>query len=159
MGLEDQDISTQAAYLRIRLWLGMTTRGQIVAWADQLIVDLDDPPVELMDVSIAQGQETMNQRLYTLAGSRDLTPVFKHVLAEVVEGLRSGHLDFVSIIQGGYSYACHQIEFESDPELAFELFSGWHSYVEMFTEHRDHARLDETRESFLEWVDRWITGD
>jgi hypothetical protein len=72
--------------LRLRLDLGLCGLDQIEAWADRLIEKLDDPPYELIELSLARVNGYSRDALDSLAGTttsgQEILLAFEHVTQE-----------------------------------------------------------------------------
>ena len=53
MSLQTSNISNLAAELAARFELGLSSHASIISWADKIIVELTQPPIELVNLSLS----------------------------------------------------------------------------------------------------------
>lgn len=49
----EQMIAQDAALKRLELFLGLISKDGVIAWADEIVAGVDDPPFQLFDISLA----------------------------------------------------------------------------------------------------------
>ena len=96
----------QAEYFRVCLAMELITSDVIVSWADSIIAELDKPPVEIIEVCLADvgDPEDVQARLADVSGEGDLIKARHMVCAKLHE-----------------EYTCFQIS----PEKLCELLREW----------------------------------
>ncbi len=72
----------EAEFLALALAMGLVEKAEVIAWADGHIVDMDVPPIEIIDVSLAGGMQPKEvvPLLKRVRGTGDLTAVAHQVL-------------------------------------------------------------------------------
>ncbi|MBX7247299.1 MAG: hypothetical protein K1X53_17525 [Candidatus Sumerlaeaceae bacterium] len=76
-------LKEEAEYQRLALAMGLTDIDSVVAWADQKIVSLPEPPIQVIDVSLTGSRpaHAVMELLAQFPGNGDLTTVAHQVLA------------------------------------------------------------------------------
>jgi hypothetical protein len=84
----------EAEYLRLALAMGLVTPAEVVAWADRQIAALDEPPIELIDVSLAGSRSPVQvmDLLKAIPGDGDLTAAAHRALGRLLKEFRAGGL-------------------------------------------------------------------
>jgi hypothetical protein len=84
----------EAEYLRLALAMGLLDKDAAVAWADRTILALDNPPIEVIEVSMAGNQppDEMMKLLAAIPGEGDLTAAAHRVLKLLRDQLEAGKI-------------------------------------------------------------------
>jgi hypothetical protein len=78
-----RDLKVQAEGYRLGLLSGYFTNDDVIAWADQVIVDEDHPCSEIIEVALGRKLNSLHlaNRLKDIKGEGDLDSVFKIILS------------------------------------------------------------------------------
>lgn len=82
----------EAEYLRLALAMGLVTPDEVVAWADRQIAALDEPPIQVIDVSLAGSRPAIEiiGLLAAVPGSGDLVAAAHRSLGLFLRRFRAG---------------------------------------------------------------------
>ncbi|WP_273853541.1 hypothetical protein [Guptibacillus spartinae] len=114
------NLKVAAEIHRVGLEVGYFEVKDVIQWTDQLIEELDHPPIELIDVSLAVNQHPaeVRSKLKLVKGHVDATFIVKVILGLINEYLKESR-DFSNV---GYMLTMvNEIPLE-DSELASELW-------------------------------------
>ncbi|MCA0172908.1 hypothetical protein [Bacillus sp. RAR_GA_16] len=114
------DLKLAAEIHRVGLEVGYFEVKDVIQWTDQLIEELDHPPIELIDVSLTVNQHSADvcSKLKLVKGHVDATFIVKVILGLINEYLKESR-DFSNV---GYMLTMlNEIPLE-DSELASELW-------------------------------------
>ncbi len=72
----------EAETLRLGLMMGLVQPGEVVSWADQVVAEMADPPIEVIDVAVATRQppDELARLLKRVPGPADLMAAAHRVL-------------------------------------------------------------------------------
>jgi hypothetical protein len=83
----EAELKTLAETKRRLLEAGVLTLGQVVAWADERIAELAEPPYWLITVSMARSKQDAVAELRSVAGVADAATVWRDVAQGLLEVL------------------------------------------------------------------------
>jgi hypothetical protein len=87
-------LRVQAEYLRLALAMSLLEKDAAVSWADRTILGSKDPPIEVIEVSLATNKpsDEMMDLLAVVPGEGDLTAAAHQVLALLRKRLAVGEV-------------------------------------------------------------------
>ena len=117
---------------RVAFLLGVTNTKDVVSWADQIIEQMDRPPIELIDISMGGSQPTNSfvSLIGVLAEKTDDIPSTMHAFGRLADLVRQGTLDAVTAIERCYSHLRSEDLLYSDPFMIFHNLSADIAMVE-----------------------------
>lgn len=110
----------EAEYFRLALAMALLDKDAAVVWADRTIMALDDPPIEVIEVSLAGNKLPfeMMSLLASVPGPGDLTAVAHQVLGLLRERLEAG---------------------DATLEAAVDMLWGYHNWAAVSEDERRRA--------------------
>ena len=102
-------IREEAEHFRVALAMGLLDRGEVVAWADRIIMDLDNPPGKIIEVSLAGARpaDELERLLADIPGPADVALAAHAVLGILRERLEAGAVTLASAVDMLWTY--HQV--------------------------------------------------
>jgi len=100
-------LKEEAEYLRLALAMGLTTADEVVEWADGQIAALDEPPIQVIDVSLAgswRAVEIMGL-LNVVPGEADLARAAHRALGLFLRRLRDGGISLEQAAEMLWAYS------------------------------------------------------
>lgn len=96
----------EAEYLRLALAMALLDNDAAVAWADRTIMALDNPPIEIIEVSLAGNKpnDEMMRLLAAVPGQGDLTAVAHQVLGLLHKRLEVGDVSLEAAVEMLWAY-------------------------------------------------------
>ena len=90
-----------AEYLRVALAMGLIDNGLAIAWADRMVMELEKPPLELIDVSSAtkQPRDELMRLLAKVPGAGDLSRVAREALWLLRERFEAGEIPLETAVE------------------------------------------------------------
>ena len=106
---------------RVALLLGATNTKGVVSWADQIIEQMDRPPIELIDISMGGSQPISSfvALIGVLAEKTDDIPSTMHGFGRLTDLVRQRTLDAVTAIERCYSHLRSEDLLYSEPFMIF----------------------------------------
>ncbi len=131
MAFEQESLAQQAADLAFRHALGLATVEEVIAWADRLILSLDSPGIEIIDLSLAANDPaSIHRRLDELGNGADRRLSLKRALLEMHNRVAEGRADLrstLNVLLYSYCRSIHAI-----PESVHALVERAHSEYDLF---------------------------
>jgi hypothetical protein len=100
-------LGEKAEYLRLVLAMGLITPDEVVAWADRLIAALDDPPIQVIDVSLAGSRPAVEimDLLAAVPGRGDLAAAAHQALGLFLRRFRAGGISLEQAAEMLWAYS------------------------------------------------------
>ena len=88
---------------------GVLSLEEVVTWADALIEKMDEPPVELFDVSLAKDLNSIIEALGCFGRSNEKTTVAKLIFRYFYDNLSSSQPNYERVARGLYDMFLQEI--------------------------------------------------
>jgi hypothetical protein len=146
----EASLKEEAEYLRLTLAMGLTTPDEVVGWADGQIAALDEPPIQVVDVSLAGSQPAFEIMclLSAVPGGADLTRAAHRALGLFRCRFRAGGISLEQAAEMLWAYSIWASVSEDEQLRA----SNFRYVVNCL--HLGHLR---TPESVLKEVEEFLT--
>lgn len=136
----------EAETLRLGLLAGLTQPEGVIVWADRVIAELDEPPIEVIDLALA-GNSTIDELRHLLEqvpGPADLARAAHRHLGLLREYQLAGKLSFEEVasrlhlyyltanVEEGERLMALHLSIQFDCLVYYGSLEGWQSAVDNF---------------------------
>src|SRR5438045_198723 len=97
----------EAEYLRLALVMGLIGPEEVVAWADRVIDALNEPPIQVIDVSLASSRspDEIVDLLDAIPGDGDLAAAAHRALGLFLPRFRAGSISLEQAAEMLWAYS------------------------------------------------------
>jgi hypothetical protein len=139
----------EAEFHRLALAMALTDVDTVVAWADQTIAALPEPPIQVIDVSLAGGRpaDEVVDLLALIPGKGDLTGVAHRMLGLFHERMRAGEIELELAVDMLWAYH----NWAQIPENERLQAGNFHDAL-FCAQHGYYGTLESVRQEILEFA-------
>ena len=97
----------EAEYLQLALAMGLIDPGAVIDWADNMIAAVDNPPIQVIDVSLAASRPATDimDLLQAVPGDGDPAAAALRVLALFLQRFRAGRVSLERAVDMLWAYS------------------------------------------------------
>ncbi len=140
----------EAEFWRLALTMGLVDKAMVIAWADQTIASLDDPPIQIIDLSLAANRpaEDFPSLLAAVPGDGNMSGVAHQVLDFLRRRIVAGTVSLRHAVQMLRVYG-DQARVAEDERLEAANFDDLLAPAEM----GHYGTLEGVRQRILEFLE------
>ena len=103
----EASLREDAETMRLALAMGLVTADEVVAWADRLIAELDEPPIQLINVSLSGSSPAymIVDLLAAIPGRGDLALAAHRALGSFLQRFRTGAISLERAAEMLWAYS------------------------------------------------------
>ena len=146
----------EAEYLRIALAMGLISKDAVVAWADRIIAALDEPLIQVIDVSLSAGRPEVEvmDLLAAVPGSGDLAAAAHRALGLLLQEFRAGRISLERVVEALWAYSNWATVPEGEQVQAVNFTDA------LFCAQRGYyGTLESVRSEIGSFLDEHVAGD
>jgi hypothetical protein len=145
------NLQIEAAARAYALKYGAIALPELVAWADNLIIDLSEPPTELFDLSLSKNFGTALSALNLIGVISNRTEIAKNIFGLFFAYLTLPNADYNRVSRGIYDMYFQELV--PAEECTGEMLSYWDSLD--LAEQGHYGNPEEVKDAMLRFLKKY----